>query len=105
MKTYHIYKGLLALLLMLTFSIVDAGNFSILNIEPISNTKLGYVEYFDSTDIKKNEPIDGATAASKLRAKKSHAVSEQDETKLTVFLGIIAMAFIIFCIRIIGEGK
>lgn len=40
--------------------------------------------------------IDGNSSASKLVAKRSHAVSEQDRTGLTVFLGVIVIGVILF---------
>ena len=42
--------------------------------------------------------IDASSSASMLVAKRSHSVSEQDQTGLAVFLGIIVIGVIIFFI-------
>jgi len=62
-------------------------------------------EYSKSINIKKNNLIDGTTSASQLRAKKSHSVSEQDGTMLTVFLGLFAIGFIVFLVSILTVKK
>ena len=54
---------------------------------------------------KKNDSIDGTTSASQLRAKKSHYVSETNETILTVALGIISISLIIFFLKLLGNRK
>jgi len=91
------YFSLLILLLMGSNSLVVAESYSLLN-----NTERVRNEI--TVDIKK-KVIDGATGASKLRAKKSHSVSTQDETKLTVFLGLFAMAIIVFFINVFTNKK
>ncbi len=103
MKDNQFYKGVVILFLMLTCSVVEADAFSLLKPRAITSHEISNVGYYDSSRVKKSEVIDGTTAASKLRAKKSHAVSKQDETKLTIFLGILAMAFIVFFIKIIVD--
>lgn len=101
----NIYKGLLGLLLIL-MGLIDAkaGDFSLLKYGVV-NPEMSDVRSYDLTSIKKDKSIDGSTAASKLRANKSHYVSKQDETTLTVFLGILAIGFIVFFIKILGDKK
>ena len=60
---------------MLTCSAVEADAFSLLKPGAVTSHEISNVGYYDSGRVKKSEVIDGATAASKLRAKKSHAVS------------------------------
>lgn len=49
--------------------------------------------------------VDGNSSASKLVAKRSHSVSEQDETGLAIFLGIIVIGVIVFFLNPFGEKK
>lgn len=49
--------------------------------------------------------VDGTTSASQLRARKSHAVSKQDELGLTVFFGLIVLAVIAFFFKPFNERK
>ena len=62
-------------------------------------------KFYKSTKGIQKKIIDGTTSASKLRAKKSHSVSKQDETKLTVFLGLFAIAIIVFFLRAMTDKK
>ncbi len=49
--------------------------------------------------------VDGTTSASKLRAKKSHSVSKQDEMGLTIFFGVIVLSVIVFFLKPFSERK
>jgi len=49
--------------------------------------------------------VDGSSSASKLVAKRSHSVSEQDETGLAIFLGVIAIGIILFFLNPFGEKR
>ena len=88
-----------SILFILLFMTVSPSGFTkeslILNPHPTKST----------TYTSQVKSIDGTTSASKLRAKKSHSVSEQDETKLTVFLGVLTLAMIVFLVRVMGDNK
>ncbi|MCK5831867.1 MAG: hypothetical protein KAH20_16360 [Methylococcales bacterium] len=58
-----------------------------------------------SDKTKKNDSIDGSTSASQLRAKRSHAVSKQDETGLAIFFGLIVLSVIIVVLKPFSERK
>lgn len=49
--------------------------------------------------------VDGTTSASKLRAKRSHSVSKQDENGLTIFFGLIVLSVIGFFMKPFSERK
>jgi len=102
MKKYIIYKSLIVLLLISSSSLSKAESF--VSIEKVANTVVNAVHYNTST-VKSEKIIDGKTGASKLRAQKSHSVSKKDETKLTVFLGLFAMAIIVFFINFFTSKK
>jgi len=102
MKKNIIYKSLMVLLLISSSSLSKAESF--VSIEKVENIVVNAVHYNTST-VKSDKTIDGKTGASKLRAQKSHSVSTQDETKLTVFLGLFAMAIIIFFISFFTNKK
>ncbi len=70
-----------------------------LKVVPAANSKAG-----KSSDFKK-KTIDGTTSASKLRAIRSHAGAKENETKLIVFLGLFAIAIIVFFLRVLGSRK
>ncbi|MCF6203187.1 MAG: hypothetical protein L3J59_05870 [Methylococcaceae bacterium] len=55
--------------------------------------------------LKINDSFDSTTSASKLRARKSHAVSKEDETGLAIFFGIIILGVIIFFLKPFREQK
>jgi len=95
------YFSLLILLLIGSNSLVVAENYSSLNNTERVRNEIAV----DIINVTKKKVIDGATGASKLRAKKSHSVSTQDETKLTVFLGLFAMAIIVFFINVFTNKK
>ncbi len=71
-----------------------------LKVVPAANSKAG-----KSSDFKQKKTIDGTTSASKLRAIRSHAGAKENETKLTVFLGLFAIAIIVFFLRVLGSRK
>ncbi len=48
---------------------------------------------------------DGTTSASKLVAKRSHSVSKNDETGLSIFLGVIVIGVIVFFLKPFGDKK
>jgi len=102
MKKYIIYKSLIVLL-VISFSALSKAE-SFIPIETMGDAVVHAVSYKTSA-VKLDKAIDGKTGASKLRAKKSHSVSKQDETKLIVFLGLFAMAIIVFFIKFFTNGK
>ncbi len=53
----------------------------------------------------KPDYVDGTSSASKLRARRSHSVSGQDEAGLTIFLGIIVIAVIVVLLKPFSETK
>ncbi|GEM_PF-2730052 len=103
MKKDIIYKFLIALLII-SFSALTKAE-SVIPIEAIDDAVVRTVSYKGSSSVKLEKSIDGKTGASKLRAKKSHSVSKQDETKLTVFLGLFAMAIIVFFVKFFTNRK
>lgn len=75
----------------------DVGNSSI-------NQKMNVVILANRNN-KRKVDIDGISAASKLRAKKSHSVSKQDEMGLTIFFGLIVLSVIAFFLKPFSERK
>ncbi len=76
------------------------------NYSKITNVKKTITEdSYQENKAKNNDSIDGTTSASQLRAKKSHYVSETNETILTVALGIICISLIIFFLKLLGDRK
>lgn len=59
----------------------------------------------ESINDKNKKTVDGTTSASKLRAIRSHSAAKENETKLTVFLGLFAIAIIVFFLRVLGTKK
>ena len=49
--------------------------------------------------------VDGRTSASVLAAKRSHAVSTNDENLLAVFSGILAIGMIVFLVHVLQKPK
>ena len=81
MNMRTIYQGLIGLFLILTsLNATKAAEFSFLTSGNVVNTEIIDVRDYDLNMAKKSESIDASTAASKLRANKSHYVSKQDET-------------------------
>lgn len=100
MRKKTAYLTLFCLLLMIVSPLAFTKESSALNSVQTAKTE----KFYKSTKgIQKK--IDGTTSASKLRAKKSHSVSKQDETKLTVFLGLFAIAIIVFFLRAMTDKK
>lgn len=74
----------------------------------VVQTSNGLVRYGDYRAVNVAEQyneIDGATSASQLRAKKSHAGAKQNETKLTIFLGLFVIALIVFFVDVLTKKK
>ncbi len=49
--------------------------------------------------------VDGVTSPSKLRAIRSHSAAAENETKLTVFLGLLVIAIVVFFAIKFGDRK
>lgn len=49
--------------------------------------------------------VDGRTSASVLTAKRSHAVSNQDETGLAIYSGLIVIGLIVFFVHALSQKK
>lgn len=62
-------------------------------------------ETYKAEKTKKNDSIDGSTSASQLRAKRSHAVSKEDETGLAILFGLIILSVIIVVLKPFSERK
>jgi len=98
MKKTSIYL-VLSVLVVLS-PIVSAQTFVAVNTVQLAKNEAGD-SYSGAMEqayrLKKNE-VDGTTSASQLRAKRSHSASKENESKLTVFLGLFAIAIILFFI-------
>ncbi|NOQ76366.1 MAG: hypothetical protein GQ475_00965 [Methylococcaceae bacterium] len=99
MKKYTVCLSLIALLLV----VVSPSSIAV-DSRKVGISRLVKSEVIEADGINENS-IDGTTSASKLRAIKSHSVSDQDETKLTVFLGLFAIAIIVFFINFFRDNK
>ncbi|MGZ4959295.1 MAG: hypothetical protein ACXV7J_08585 [Methylomonas sp.] len=49
--------------------------------------------------------VDGRTSASVLTAKRSHAVSKQDETGLAIYSGLMVIGLIVFFVHALSKKK
>jgi hypothetical protein len=70
-----------------------------------SEGKISIVNKTSGVKSNKNDSVDGTTSASKLRAKKSHSVSKQDEMGLTIFFGLIVLSVMAFFLKPFSEKK
>lgn len=108
MKKETVYIMILSLLLMtassLAFAEESLEDLS-LKVIPVTKNKVSKEEYDRVSDDKQKKTIDGTTSASKLRAIGSHAGVKENETRLTVFLGLFAIAIIVFFLRVLGSRK
>ena len=108
MKKLTVYITILNLLLITAspLAIAEESLESLsLKVIPVAKNKAGNEKDGKSTDDKLKKIIDGTTSASKLRAIRSHAGAKENETKLTVFLGLFAIAIIVFFLRVLGNKK
>ncbi len=100
MKNHNFLKVILLAASLLamssSFNIGSAANNAA--SEKAEAAALKKTEQNDSTKYipKTGYEIDGRTTASVLAAKRSHSVSEQDQSGLATFLGIIVVGVIIF---------
>jgi len=96
MKKIRIYIVLCVLVVI--SPILPAQTFLAVNAVQLSKNDTGD-DYSDAMKqaytLKKNE-VDGTTSASQLRAKRSHSASKENESKLTIFLGLFVIAVILF---------
>jgi len=104
MQKYSVYLGLIGLLLVAVSALSHAGDSVGETGQQTVKKELISTKGDASSKVNKRN-IDGTTSASKLRAIRSHSVSNQDETKLTVFLGLFAMAIIVFFINFFRNNK
>ena len=91
----------LSLLLTMTSPLVLAEKPLSLKVKSVAKNQAS----IEKTYNKDKQSIDGTTSASKLRAKRSHSAAKENETKLTVFLGLFAIAIIVFFLRLLGAKK
>jgi hypothetical protein len=106
MKNRNDLKKIGAILLLANpiFSLAEPPAENINNAATLSEAKTIVAE--DSSKLDKQwdaYKVDGSSSASKLVAKRSHSVSEQDETGLAIFLGIIVIGVIVFFLNPFSE--
>jgi hypothetical protein len=105
MKKQTVNITLLSLLLITTSPLIIAQE----SLESLSlrvaKNKVSNEKHDKLSKGKKISSIDGTTSASKLRAIRSHSGAKENETKLTVFLGLFAIAIIVFFLRVLGNKK
>ena len=96
MKKTSIYLVLCALVVL--SPVLPAQSFLAVNTVQLAKSEADD-SYSDAMEqaykLKKNE-VDGTTSASQLRAKRSHSASKENESKLTIFLGLFVIAVILF---------
>ncbi len=92
MKNHNFFKSIVLTASLLAFT----APFNILNAANTAASEKTETENSAEYTPKTGYEIDANSSASMLVAKRSHSVSEQDQTGLTVFLGVIVIGVIAF---------